>query len=187
MRAEALVDDQVFERLVDSLEDFGRFQGTDRGRDELAVGEEVVAIERFAVLLETVAKGSAGELGLVDQFVFDDVDVLLEVEDGAPVRISKAVQTQPLILPAQEAGVSILIEDIEIAVFGNVILKHTHAIGVDRSDEHRAELIQEGSPHGLLDPPGDPCLPAGRCSLGERERDDRFRIGALFDQRGDTT
>src|SRR5437773_12511578 len=76
-----------------------------------------------------------------------------------------------------------LIEDIVVAISGNVVLEQPEAVPVYRADEHRAEAVEEGLAHSLADSPDYPFLQFSRRPFSESEGDDRRGLGALGDQR----
>ena len=171
---DALVDLRVGLQMLDG-------QG-----DELAEGEELVLPEHLPVGGVALPNLRAFEAARRDQLVGDDVDGPHEVANGLPVlRAAQLVKPQPPVLAAEKARVAVVVEDIVVAVCGDVSLQEPEAVAVDRSDEHRAEAVEEGLTHPLGHPPGSSLLQLGSGSLREGEGDDRVRPGARLDQLGD--
>jgi hypothetical protein len=176
------IDYQVPERAVDAIEDTRNFQRSDRLRDDLAVGEETIPVQHFEVAFEALAERCPFKISRVYQLVPDDVDILDELRDGLFAEFEK---TQVRELAIQEAGVPVLVEDIVIAILGNVVLQQAEAIGMDGADEQRPEAVEECRPHCLFNASGDAMLELGSCPLRKREGNDGGRLCSFRNEAGD--
>ena len=135
-----LVHDQVPQRPVDAGEHLGPVERLHRSRDEQPVGQEVVAEEGLLEGQVAVAERRALERGRVKQLVLHHVGVAEEVENRPPVLWTDLAEFQPFVFPAEQAGETVLVQDVEVAELRDVILKHVRqAVGVDGADEHRPE------------------------------------------------
>ena len=78
------------------------------------------------------------------------------------------------------------VQNVVVAVLGDVVLKKAKAIAVNRPDIHRPEAIEECGAFPLLDALQDPVLQFESGTLREGESDDGVRGDIFIDQRGDT-
>ena len=101
--------------------------------------------------------------------------------------VAELMQTEVTVLPAQDSGMPMFIENVVVAVMWDVILEQTETVGVDGPHEHGAKSIEVGRAHSLTDTTGDPLFQLIRRPLGECERYDAARLGTLGDQRRDST
>jgi hypothetical protein len=118
----------------------------------------------------------------VDQLVLDHVGVAHEVVDRPPVLVAQLVQLQPLVFSAEQAGQAVLVEDVVVAVVGDMVLQQLEAIGVDGADVHGAEAVEELLAHRFSDAAGDAVLERLGGALGEGEGDDLAGFDALLDE-----
>jgi hypothetical protein len=86
------------------------------------------------------------------------------------------------VFPAQEAREAVLVEDVEVAELGHVVLEQPQAVGVNCANKHGAESVKEGRPLGLGDTSGNAGFQGFCCPLRECERNNLSRLYAFFDQ-----
>ena len=101
----------------------------------------MIAVERLLEPQVAVAERRSLQLLGFEKLVLHDIGVAEEVEDRSPVLRPELAEFQPLVFPAEQPGEAVLVQDIEVAELGHVVLEQPEAVGVDRADEHGTEPV----------------------------------------------
>lgn len=124
-----------------------------------------------------------------DEFIADGVDGADELPDGVPVSgiLIEFAQSEVVDLAAEQSGMTMIFENIEVAVFRHMVLQEFEAIPVNGADEHLSESAFEVLSHQIDDAGDDSLLEFRSGLLGECKGDNGSGIGTLVNQRSDAT
>jgi hypothetical protein len=117
-----------------------------------------------------------------DELVLNHLQVFQERLDRGEHFAGQVLQAQRGLFPAQERGQPPFVENVEGLVAGHVLLQQPETVRMDRPHECRADLVQRGGAEPFFDARGNARLQLVSGPLGERERDDRGRVGTVGHQ-----